>query len=86
MPESKNQTERASALSLKARIEALSGSGAVPVEGAEEDFNTRLASLVSDDKKEPSSADLSARLARLSTATTTTETPLPTYEVPEVCL
>lgn len=53
------------------------------MEAAEEDLKTRLTSLVSEERKEASSADLSARLARLSTATTTA---LPTYNVPEVCM
>lgn len=76
----------ASASSLQGRLNALSG-GRVPVEGAEEDFNSRLASLVSEGEGKPSSPDdINARLAGLSTSNggVATATDVQPYGVPEV--
>lgn len=61
----------------------------MPGEGAEEDFNSRLASLVSEGEGKPSSADdLNARLAGLSTSDggvdIATATDVQPYGVPEV--
>lgn len=82
----------ASAGSLQGRLNSLSG-GHIPSEGAEEDFNNRLASLVSEGGSNPCSADdLNVRLAGLSTGKGTRNggvavapaTDVQTYGVPEV--
>lgn len=74
-----------SARALQGRLDALSG-GNIPEEDAEEEFNSRLASLVSERDGKPSSADdLNARLAGLSTSTAVevAATTDQTYKVPE---
>lgn len=73
---------------LQGRLNALSG-GVAPEEGAEEDFNSRLASLVAEPEGKSSSADdLNARLAGLSINNAgvemVTAEDIQTYNVPEV--
>ena len=82
------QASTATPSSLQGRLNALSG-GHIPGEGAEDDFRSRLASLVSEGDGQPASVDdLNARLAALSTGDgvvdTASATDAQTYGVPEV--
>lgn len=73
---------------LQARLNMLS-EGRVPEEGAENDFNRRLTSFVSEREGKSSSSadDLNARLAGLSTSSgvdVAAARDMQTYDVPEV--